>query len=250
MRYLVFTAAIALALAILPGAESGAIKGKVTFEGDPPKERPIRMGGDPKCEQIHKGDPMTTQDFVVGADKGLKWVFVYLKEGVEGEFTPPADPVVLDQQGCQYNPHVWGVMVGQKVILKNSDPLLHNVHIIPRTNKEINIGQPVPTEDEHVFTDPEQMVTIKCDIHNWMYSFAGVMAHPFYATTTDDGSFEIKDVPPGTYKLAFWHRRMGEQIVDVTVAEGDLAQDFKFDDSHIKRRKRPAAASGEKEASE
>jgi plastocyanin len=242
MRLHTSIAAAALVLAMGLPSFAGDLKGKVIFEGTPPKEKVIQMTGNPQCEKMHQGQTMMTQDFVVGPDKGIRWVFVYLKEGVKGDFPVPSEPVVLDQVGCHYEPPVFGVQVGQKVTIKNSDPLLHNVHIIPKENKESNIGMPVIGEQPHIFDKPEIMVTIKCDLHNWMYSYAGVLPHPFFATTKEDGTFEIKNVPPGDYKLAFWHRRMGEQVIDVKVAGGTVDQNFTFDESMIKGRKKKAGA--------
>ncbi len=221
-------------------ASAGEIKGKAIFEGEPPAEQPIRMSGDPKCEMIHKDETMMTTHFVVGPDKGIQWVFVYLKEGVTGEFPAPSEPVVLDQVGCQYSPHVFGIQVGRPLTLRNSDPLLHNVHIIPKENKEANIGMPLVGDLTHVFEKPEVMITIKCDIHNWMYAYAGVLPHPFFATTGPDGLFEIKNVPAGNYKLAFWHRRMAEQVFDIQVGEGALEQNVTYNESMIKGRRKKA----------
>lgn len=240
MRFSMLKSVFLLGLALAVSAHSGDIKGKVIFEGTAPPEQPIRMTGDPKCEMIHKGETMMTTNFVVGPDKGLQWVFVYLKEGVSGEFPPPKEPVVLDQVGCHYVPHVFGIQVGQPLTLRNSDPLLHNVHIIPKENKEANIGMPLVGDLPHVFDKPEVMITIKCDIHNWMYAFAGVLPHPFFATTAPDGTYEIKNVPAGDYKIAFWHRRMTEQVLDIQVAEGPMEQNVTFNESMIKGRKKKA----------
>ncbi|MEN3038055.1 MAG: hypothetical protein ABDI07_02700 [Candidatus Kryptonium sp.] len=96
-----------------------------------------------QCDALHSGKQIPAEDIVVNQNKTLKWVFVYVKEGVKGKYNPPAEPVVLDQQGCWYHPHVFGIMVGQKLEIRNSDPLLHNVHATPKKNKPFNIGQPV-----------------------------------------------------------------------------------------------------------
>jgi plastocyanin len=216
------------------------LKGAITFEGTPPPEQAISMDTDPNCAKLHSGDPRMTENFVIGPNKGICWVFVYLKEGVKGSYPPPAEPVVLDQKGCHYEPLVFGVQVGQKVILKNSDPLLHNVHILSRENKEANIGMALPGEIEHIFDKPEVMIPIKCDIHKWMESYCTVMEHPFFAVTKEDGSYEIKNIPPGEYKLAFRHKRMGEQIVDLKVTDSPAEQNFSFNESMIKGRRKKA----------
>ena len=124
----------------------------------------------------------------------------------------------MDQKGCRYIPHVCGVQVGQTVAISNSDPLIHNVHALPKNNREFNFGQPARTPPvERVFQQAEIGLPFKCDVHGWMNAYANVVTHPFFAVTTDEGSFEIKGLPPGTYTLEFWHERLGTQTQSVTV---------------------------------
>lgn len=228
-----------LAALTVGSAWSGSIKGKVVFEGKYPKDKPLQMNADPNCVAMHAGETVLSQRFVIGEDKGLQWVFVYIKEGLEGKtFDAPTEPVIFDQKGCQYHPHVFGIQVGQPLKIHNSDATLHNVHILPKKNKETNISTPFQGfEIEQKFDQEEIMVTIKCDVHKWMEAYCGVLPHPFFATTAADGTYTIEGVPAGNYKLAFWHRVCGEHLVDVTVGEGDTAQDFTFETSMIPRKK-------------
>jgi plastocyanin len=196
----------------LPG--DGTITGTITFEGNAPKMQVIRMSSDPLC----MSEGATSEVLLVGPGNGLQNVFVYVKDGLgDRTFQPPKTPVVLDQEGCQYLPHVFGVQVGQPVRILNSDATLHNVHAVPKVNAEFNFGQPNKGDERvRTFDKPEIMVPFRCDVHGWMNSYGGVVAHPFFAVTKEDGSFEIKGLPEGTYTLEAWHERLGTQTASVT----------------------------------
>lgn len=197
----------------------GSIAGKVSFDGEPPARTPVKMAADPNCKP---GPESLSETQIVSADRGLKNVFVYVKEGLgNAVYETPATPIRLDQMGCRYEPHVFGVFVGQPVEIKNSDPTLHNVHAIPKDNEEFNFGQqddtaPVVTK---TFTKPEIGVSFRCDVHGWMRSYANVVTNPFFAVTKEDGSFEIKGLAPGTYTIEAWHERLGTQTQQVTISD-------------------------------
>lgn len=204
-------------------AGGGAIAGVVTFKnGDPDKV--IAMDADPVCASLHP-DAVHTEKVVVDDTGNLANAFVYVKEGLTGGHSVPADSHLLDQQGCQYKPHVSGMMVGQKLVIRNSDPTLHNVHAMPSANKEFNKGQPFQgMEYEHTFDQPEVMVRFKCDVHPWMSSYMAVLNHPFFAVSDADGSFTIEGLPPGNYVLESWHEELGTRTANVTVSEGSTAE--------------------------
>ena len=209
-------------------ATAGSVTGRISFEGTPPKPTPIKMGSDPYCE---KQGAAVTETVVVAADGGLRNVFVYVKDGLGNlRFPVPATPVVLDQKSCRYVPHVFGVQAGQPVEIVNSDPTLHNIHALAQTNREFNMGQPMPGKNTHTFSTKEVMVPFKCDVHRWMNAYAGVLDHPFYAVTSDEGRFELKGLPPGTYTIEAWHETLGAQTQSVTIGEKetrDVAFSFK-----------------------
>lgn len=194
----------------------GIITGTVTFSGRAPTPRPLPMDSDPLCKAESGA---TSEVLLVGAGGGIKNVFVYVKEGLGSRrYAVPSAPVMLDQKGCRYIPHVLGVQVGQTLQVSNSDPLVHNVHAIPSNNREFNFGQPAKTPPvARVFEQPEIGLPFKCDVHGWMNAYVNVVPHPFFAVTKEDGSFEIKGLPAGSYTLELWHERLGTQTVPVTV---------------------------------
>ena len=200
-------------------ATAGNISGKITFEGTAPRPGVIRMDSDPNCVQA--GGTTIDEAVVVGAGSELQNVFVYVKDGLgDLRFPIPAAPVVLDQKGCHYVPHVLGVQVGQALEILNSDPTLHNVHAVPKTNQEFNMGQPLPgIKHTHQFSTREVMVPFKCDVHPWMNAWVGVLDHPYFAVTSSDGSFSLKGLPPGTYTVEAWHETLGAQTQTVTIGE-------------------------------
>jgi hypothetical protein len=198
----------------------GVVVGKISYEGEPPVRTPVRMAADPNCTPSEA--QALSETTIVGPDGGLQNVFVHVKDGLGDRiYETPTAPIVLDQQGCRYEPHVFGVFVGQPVEIRNSDPTLHNVHAIPKTNDEFNFGQqPNTPAMTRMFDEPEIGVSFRCDVHGWMRSYANVVTHPFFAVTKADGSYEIKGLPPGTYTIEAWHERLGAQSQQVTVSEG------------------------------
>ena len=199
---------------------SAGISGKVTVEGDVPEAEVIRMNADPVCVRETSGDQLT-EFFLLGEEGALGNVFVYVKEGVSGKFDPPPT-VTMDQKGCRYTPHVFGVQVGQTLTIVNSDPTLHNVHALPVSNEEFNMGQPVQgMKLDRTFTAEEVMVPFKCDVHGWMNAYVGVLSHPFFAVSGEGGSFSIDNLPAGDYVVEAWHEKLGTQTQNVTVGDGE-----------------------------
>jgi plastocyanin len=201
-------------------ATAGSIAGQVKFEGTVPAADVIRMGGDRKCVPDAGPNPQSDA-LLVTEDKGVKNAFVYVKDGLDAEYTfdAPAGPAVLDQKGCLYTPRVLGVRVGQAIEIVNSDPTMHNVHALPMANREFNHGQPKQnTRLSEVFTTPEVMVRFKCDVHSWMAAWVGVVAHPYFAVTDEKGEFKLPGLPPGSYTLEAWHEKLGKQTAQVSIA--------------------------------
>jgi plastocyanin len=198
-------------------ATAGNIEGDVAFDGTAPKNEPIRMNADPVCVK-ENATPQEQETYMVSNGK-LANVFVYVKDGL-GNFSypAPAGVVTIDQKGCRYHPHVFGLRVGQELDIINSDPTLHNIHALPKGNSEFNTGQPIQgMKTTHLFTAKEVMVPFKCDVHGWMNAYVGVLDHPYFAVTGPDGKFSLKGLPPGTYTIEAWHEKAGTQTAQVTI---------------------------------
>jgi plastocyanin len=195
------------------------LAGRVTIEGTVPANPPIKLEADPYCASQNPNGARF-ENFVVD-NGGLENVFVYVKDGLgDYGFDVPTEPVKLDQQGCQYRPHVLGVRVGQKLVIFNSDDTLHNVHAMGKANGEWNKGQALKNvSDQKVFKSREVMLPFMCNVHNWMHAYVGVMDHPYFAVTHDGGKFELKNLPAGTYTIEAWHERLGTQTQSVTLGE-------------------------------
>ena len=201
------------------GATSGSVTGKIKFVGKPPARKLIDMSGDPACVEAHKGKAYD-ESLVVGANGALANAFVYVKTGLEGKkFAVPAQPVVIDQSGCWFRPRVMGVQTGQTFQVVNSDPVTHNIHPMAMTNREWNHSQGAGDPPiNRKFLQPEVMIPVKCNIHSWMRAYIGVLDHPYFAVSGDDGTFTIANLPAGTYTLAVWQEKLGTQEQQITVA--------------------------------
>ncbi len=209
----------AAAVTKIDPATAATVSGKTSFAGKGPARPRIDMSAEPDCKGLHSA-PAQSEEVVVNANGTLANVFVYVKAGLEGKsFEPPAGNASLDQKGCIYSPHVIGVRAGQTIQIVNSDPTTHNVHPMPKSNREWNQSQPPKGAVlEKVFPRPEVMIPVKCNVHPWMKSWIGVLDHPFFAVTSGEGNFEIKGLPPGDYTVEAWHEKYGAQEQKVTLA--------------------------------
>ncbi|MYA09351.1 MAG: TonB-dependent receptor [Holophagales bacterium] len=199
---------------------SSSIAGSVRFEGELPNLPALNMDADPACAAKHSG-PVYPEILAVDDQAGLANVLVYVADNVPQGPYPPAEPPVIDQQGCRYTPRVAGIMVGQELKVLNSDELLHNVHSLSEVNRPFNRAMPAAIKQATFsFTDEEPAFRIKCDVHPWMSSYVGVFSHPYFAVSGPDGSFEIPGLPAGTYTIEAWHERLGTMRSGVTLLDG------------------------------
>src|SRR5260370_20021749 len=186
----------------------------------------LDMTQDPGCPP----EAQPSEAVVVKSGK-LANVFVYVKEGLpQGNFGVPSEPVVLDQKGCRYIPHVMGLMAGQPLKILNTDTADHNIHSMPSQNPQWNESQ-MPTDPPIIktFARPEMMIPLQCNQHPWMRAYVNVMSHPYFVVSAADGSFQIKNLPPGEYTLVAVHEKLGEQTVKVRVRAKETARaDFVF----------------------
>jgi plastocyanin len=207
------------AVKTLDPATVGSIGGTVTFTGDPPANREL-MIAEVACKKVHTG-PVHADDVVV-TDGRLANVFVHIREGLAGyTFTAAEGEVEINQVGCIYRPLVTGARVGQPVTFVNSDPVLHNIHTLPKENDGANFAMPGRgMRVAKTFDVPEVMIKTKCDVHPWMRAYVGIVDHPFFAVTGADGAFSFAGVPPGDYVVEAWHEVYGSQTHRVTLAAG------------------------------
>ncbi len=209
---------------------SATIKGSVKFTGTPPTPTRIKMDADPQCALQHKA-PVNKPDVVVNSNGTLKHVFVYVKDGASTQTSTATKSVTLSQQGCLYEPHVFGVQVNQPLDIVNNDETLHNVNCKPTKSKPFNVAQPTKgMKTTAKFTAPEVMVKCVCNIHPWMAAYIGVVDNPYYGVTGDDGSFSLANVPAGNYTIEAWHEKYGTQTQTVSVKDGEtkeMAFEFK-----------------------
>jgi len=207
-------------------AASGTITGKATFTGTPPKMKPIDMSKEPVCAKEHN-PPITTQDIESGPGNTLQDVVVYISAGDQGS-APATTTAKYEQKGCQYMPHVLALQANQPQQIFNNDPVAHNIHPLPKANSEWNKSQPPGSPPIDTKWEKPEFIAVKCNIHPWMHGYFAVMGTSHYALTGADGTFTIKDVPPGKYTVTAWQEHMGTQTQEVTVSGGEAKANFTF----------------------
>ena len=228
-----FTSLIAIAFFCSHLMAGGSITGTITYEGKIPKLKKFDMAIEPICVQKHETDPVRftgrSEALVLGDENTLGNIFVQVIAGLpKKEYSPPDTPVVIDQNGCTYAPHVLALMVGQPLKFLNSDGVLHNLHTLPEENDEFNVTMPkFLKETIRTFEYAEGMFPIKCDVHPWMGGFVAVLDHPFFAVTQKDGVYKIDGLDPGDYEIEFWHEKLGTRNASVSV-KGDETQTLDF----------------------
>jgi len=220
---------ISLGLTLCPQAYGASISGTITYDGDAPKFRPIKMDADPICLEKNP-EKVFPETLVLGDEMTMANVFVQITKGIpKKDFPVPEEPVIITQAGCKYSPHVLGVQAGQPVKFLNPDGTLHNVHAMPNVNPEFNLAMPkFRKETSKVFEKPEPIFTIKGDVHPWMGAWIAVLPHPFFDVTETDGKFMIEGLPPGTYEIEAWHEKLKTKTVSVTIAAADETQEVHF----------------------
>jgi plastocyanin len=225
-------AALIAGMAVVSSVRAGDISGTVTLKGTPPPEKVITpLKDDPNCGKLHSEVPKT-RFYVTGANGGLADVVVMLK-GAAGKGTPATSEVLLDQKGCEYAPYVMAVQTGQKIRVRNSDPVLHNVHAVPLVpgNNEKNQAQaPGGADLTFSFDKPENFLKFQCDVHNWMFAYVTVADSPFFAVTDKNGKYTLKNVPDGKYTIVAMHRKAAPASSplseEIEVKGGNVTKDF------------------------
>lgn len=222
---------------VAPTAPSkGRITGMIKVDGEVDKSEPVDMASDPTCVAMHGDRPMLNPIGIILSDEGgLKNVFIQLTRVPDKKYDRPEEPVVVNQVGCAYEPHVWGIMKRQELKILNSDATLHNIHSMPKSNKEFNLAMPNEGDERtQKFKKAEDAIKIKCDVHPWMAMFAFVLEHPYYAVSAADGTFALDTtgLPDGEYGVKYWHEVLGEAEGNVTIEDGAavLVHTFEIED--------------------
>ena len=217
---------------------AGTLKGTVSYAGNNKTPKSLKMDSDPVCGNSHETPPLK-EDFILDENNNFKNVLVWLKNTEEFNSEISSDPIHINQTGCVYSPHVLGVMTNQKVLIKNSDKTLHNVHSMPDKNSSFNSAQPAGVPDiEQSFSVAEDPFYIKCDVHPWMKVWVFVSDHPYFAVTDDNGNYEINNIPPGAYEVVFWQEKLSNlpkkkyvQVINIestTISDEIHTLDYQF----------------------
>lgn len=194
----------------------GTVTGKITYEGTPAKQKPIDMSKEPSCAKQYT-TPATTETVVTGPNNALENVVVYISLGAPDE-AAPSKAAVFTQKGCRYLPHVLAFQVNQELNVLNEDQTSHNIHPLPKTNREWNKSQPPgspPIVDKY---DKPEMIAVKCNIHPWMHGTFAVLKNSHYAISGQDGGFLLPNLPPGKYTVTAFHESYGDQSQEVTIS--------------------------------
>lgn len=212
------------ARAIPTGTRGSKVWGKVSFQGAVPPAKPLNMAADPSCAKLH-ASPAMAQEVVVDNQGDVQNVIVFVSEGLgDRTFDPPAQPAVIEQKGCLYLPHVLAVRANQVLQLVNDDSTTHNIHPQPSNNREWNKAEPPGSKLEESFAREEIAIPVKCNVHPWMKGYIAVFKHPYFAVTAKDGSFDLSNLPPGTYTLKAWHEKLGTLSQSVTVGASETKE--------------------------
>jgi plastocyanin len=218
-----------LASRVAASGDHAAITGWVVYQGTPPKPKPINFGPEKVCADLNRDRSPLYETLVVNPNSTVKGTLVTIRGKVPGTYPPPSQPVVVDQIGCVFVPHVIAMLAGQEIEFRNSDPVSHNIRGAPTRNPAFNSVFASKSSSKYKLDSPEMGVALKCDIHFWMSGYVHVLPHPFFAITGDDGSFVISGIPPGEYTLLAWHETLKTQTQPISLKAGDVKEvEFKW----------------------
>ena len=205
-------------------ANTASVTGVARLEGTAPKPKPISMAADPSCAKQHPS-PVFSQEVMTDAKGELENVIVFVSEGLgDRTFDPPSQPIVINQKGCMYEPHVLAMRANQPLQVVNDDPTSHNIHPTPANNREWNKAEPPGSRVEDSFSREEIAIPVKCNVHPWMRSYVAVFRHPYFAVTGKDGSFDLSNLPPGTYTIKAWHEKLGTSTQTITISANETRE--------------------------
>jgi len=208
-----------------PSSTTGSsVRGVVKFEGSLPKPKLISMSADPGCARQHPS-PVFAQEVMTDVKGDLQDVVVFVSEGLgDRTFDVPTQPVVVEQKGCMYSPHVLAIRANQALHVVNDDPTSHNIHPTPANNREWNKAEPPGTSMDESFAREEIAIPVKCNLHPWMHGYVAVFKHPYFAVSGKDGSFGLSSLPPGTYTIKAWHEKLGTSTQTITIGANETKE--------------------------
>lgn len=230
MKKGILSAFLSAALMVLPvssllayegGAVSdgGTISGVVKFKGAAPAPKKLEVTKDKEvCAKSAKSDPG-----LIVSGGNLVNAVVAITDIKKGKKMEP-QKVTLDQNGCEYHPHVLAFVAGSSVAIVNPDGILHNIHSYSKANSAFNMAQPKFKKTITVKVDKPEVISVKCDVHGWMSGWFFAADNPYFAVTDNSGSFKLTDVPPGTYNVEVWHETLGKVSQKVTVKAKEEAK--------------------------
>src|SRR5215469_12503711 len=198
-----------------PKPAGGTVSGKVTYEDTPAKMKPIDMSKEPSCAKMYS-TLLPVETVVTGSGNSLENVVVYVSAGAPDE-AAPTTAAVLTQKGCHYIPHMLAFQVNQELKIQNEDQTSHNIHPLPKLNREWNKSQPPGTPPISEKYDKAEIFPVKCNVHPWMHGTFAVLKNSHYAVTGDGGSFTLPNLPPGKYTITAWHESYGDQSQEITI---------------------------------
>lgn len=220
MKQVVLTGVAMLAASTVaiagPAPAGGTVSGKVTYEGTPAKMKPIDMSKEPSCAKMYT-TPQLVETVVTGSGNSLENVVVYISAGAPDD-AAPSTAAVFTQKGCRYIPHILAFQVNQELRIVNDDQTSHNIHPLPKVNREWNKSQPPGTPPIVEKYDKTEIFPVKCNVHPWMHGTFAVLKNSHFAVTGDGGAFTLPNLPPGKYTVTAYHESYGEQSQDVTVS--------------------------------
>jgi hypothetical protein len=213
--------------AVKPNIAVGSVRGRVIFQGDPPRRLKLMLVKD---TDVCGHEDQYDERLIVSKNKGIQNAVVYLT-GVHGgkPLSSFGSEFVLDQRGCRYLPHVLLVPVNTPLEVLNDDGILHNLHTFSKKNRPVNMSQPKFRKKMEISFKHPEFIHVRCDIHGWMSGWIIAVDQPYYAITDSDGNFSLSDVPPGTYTMNCWQEKLGEKTEQVTIAPGgSVSSTFAF----------------------
>ncbi|HZC24327.1 MAG TPA: carboxypeptidase regulatory-like domain-containing protein [Candidatus Binatia bacterium] len=207
-----------------PPTTGAAVHGTVRLNGKVPPAKMISMSADPACAKLHPS-PVVAQEVMADAKGDLENVIVFVSDGLgDRTFDPPSQPVVVEQKGCMYEPHVLAVRANQTLEVVNDDRTSHNIHPVPANNREWNKAEPPGSKMDETFAREEVAIPVKCNVHPWMRGYIAVFKHPYFAVTGKDGTFDLSNLPPGTYTIKAWHEKLGTSTQTVTIGANETKE--------------------------